>query len=663
MSLKAFRAQHPEYNDVSDRDLADALYKKHYADVPRAEFDKRMGMAPARPAEPKAPAKGRGSMADPYRVGTRYKVGSPEYQREVAKIPLGSYFSDPQGNLRQRINPGAGQPIRKRNVERVSGWEREVTGGVANINRGLLIGDEGSAVLGTIGNVLSGKVGPTTKNPLSIVNGLGNSFNNELAKQRSYEDDFDKRRPWLAAGLQTTGMIPTLFVPGGAPAQATTRTGVVVNTAGNAALQAGASGLLDRGTYQERAGQGSVNALVGGVGGAVVGRVIAPKTVKPPAMSGGAKPQNVLRDAGVSLTPGQRMGGFAKNAEDLAMRAPIIGPAISGARNRGVESLNRSVALQAVAPVGKGIPKTVKPGYDTVRYVDEVLGNAYDDAFDMVPTVALDAQLSDDLTKIAERSVDLPESMGGTFERIIKDRLTRLGKAGLSGRDVKQVASEIGDLAAEYRAKGENTMADMLDDVRQSLGGLVGRNNPEAGALIAKADEGWGIYKMLNSAAGKADARGGVYTPGQLTTAVRAGARRQGVNMAGKGEGRLQDLSSAAQQVMPDGFGNPGTANVLGLGALGVGVITEPTTAITAATGLGAAATPYFLMGRKILEELPVSASADDLAVAQQRLAELASRDPQVRALQQELAARLGRATGAGVGSANQRPSAATATQ
>ncbi len=607
-----------------------------------------------------APKKGKGSETDPFRVGTRYKVGSPEYQREVAKIPLGSYFSDPQGNLRQRINPGAGQPIRKRNVERVSKGEREATGALANLNRGLLIGDEGSAVLGTIGNVLSGKVGPTTKNPLSIVNGLGNSFGNELAKQRSYEDDYDSRRPWAGAVAQTTGMIPTLFVPGGAPAQATTRTGVVVNTAGNAALQAGASGLLDRGSYQERAGQGSVNALVGGVSGAVLGRALAPKPVKPPVA---ARPQNVLRDAGVSLTPGQQMGGFAKNVEDLAMRAPILGPAISGARDRGVESLNRSVALQALAPVGKGIPKTVKPGYDTVRYVDEALGSAYDEAFDMVPTVALDAQLGDDLATIAQRRVDLPESMGGTFERIINDRLTRLGKPGLSGRDVKQVASEIGDLAAEYRAKGETTMADMLGDVRQSLGGLVGRNNPEAGALVAKADEGWGIYKMLNSAAGKADARGGVYTPGQLTTAVRTGARRQGVNMAGKGEGRLQDLSSAAQQVMPDGFGNPGTANALGLGALGVGVITEPTTAITAATGLGAAATPYFLMGRKILEELPVNASADDLARAQQRLAELASRDPQVAALQREIAARLGRATGAGVGSANQRPTAATATQ
>jgi hypothetical protein len=609
---------------------------------------------------PAAPTKGRGSQADPFRVGTRFKIGSPEYKREVAKVPTGAFYEDPQGNLRQKENASGGNPIRKRQVERVGKAEREATGSLANLNRGLLIGDEGSALMGTLGNVLAGKVRPTTDNPLSVFNGLANSYGNELGKQRAYEDDFDKRRPWAGAVAQTTGMVPTLFVPGGAPAQATTRTGAVINTAGNAALQAGVAGVADRGTWRERTGQGAVNAAIGGVGGAIVGNALAPRAPKP---ASAATPQTILRDAGVSLTPGQRMGGIAKNTEDLAMRAPILGPAIAGARNRGVESLNRSVALQAVAPIGKGIPKSVKPGYDTVRYVDDALSNAYDDAFDMVSGVRLDTQLRDDLAQIATRRVDLPESMGGTFERIINDRLQRLAKPDLTGRDIKHISSEMGNLAAEYRAKGENTMADMLGDVRQSLGGLVARNSPEAGALIAKADEGWGIYKMLNSAAGKADARGGVYTPGQLTTAVRSGARRQGVNMAGKGEGRLQDLSSAAQQVMPDGFGNPGTANALGVGALGVGVITEPTTAITAATGLGAAATPYFLMGRKILEELPINASADDLARAQQELARLASRDPKIIGLQRELASRVARTAGATAAQSNQPASAATATQ
>ncbi len=246
-------------------------------DGPWSDFQPARG----RPAA-KAPAKGRGSEADPYRVGTRYKVGSPEYQREVSKVPLGSYFEDPQGNLRQRMNPGAGQPIRKRNVERVGKAEREATGAAANLNRGLLIGDEGSALMGTLGNVLMGKVGPTNSNPLSVFNGIGNTFGNELKKQRDYEDDFDKRRPWTAAAVQTTGMAPTLLVPGGAPAQAATRGGAVAGAAGSAALYAGTAGLADRGTWEERTQAGTRNALIAApIGGALAGLgTRAPKAPK-----------------------------------------------------------------------------------------------------------------------------------------------------------------------------------------------------------------------------------------------------------------------------------------------------------------------------------------------------------------------------------------------
>lgn len=44
--LADFRAQHPEYNDMSDTALADALYRKFYSDMPREQFDQRMGVAP-----------------------------------------------------------------------------------------------------------------------------------------------------------------------------------------------------------------------------------------------------------------------------------------------------------------------------------------------------------------------------------------------------------------------------------------------------------------------------------------------------------------------------------------------------------------------------------------------------------------------------------------
>jgi hypothetical protein len=44
--LAKFRLQYPQYNDLSDAALADALYRKFYSDMPRVEFDKRVGLAP-----------------------------------------------------------------------------------------------------------------------------------------------------------------------------------------------------------------------------------------------------------------------------------------------------------------------------------------------------------------------------------------------------------------------------------------------------------------------------------------------------------------------------------------------------------------------------------------------------------------------------------------
>ncbi len=44
-SLADVRAKYPEYGYLSDGELADAMHKKFYADMPRAEFDKRIGVS------------------------------------------------------------------------------------------------------------------------------------------------------------------------------------------------------------------------------------------------------------------------------------------------------------------------------------------------------------------------------------------------------------------------------------------------------------------------------------------------------------------------------------------------------------------------------------------------------------------------------------------
>lgn len=43
--LENFRAQYPAYNDLSDAEVADNLYKRYYSDIPRKEFNERLGFS------------------------------------------------------------------------------------------------------------------------------------------------------------------------------------------------------------------------------------------------------------------------------------------------------------------------------------------------------------------------------------------------------------------------------------------------------------------------------------------------------------------------------------------------------------------------------------------------------------------------------------------
>lgn len=543
--------------------------------------------------------------------------------------------------------PKAAKPPKK-----VRGMVGEITGAMANVNRGLLIGDEMAAAIGAGADLVAGKY-DRPRIPGGMVIAAKEAFDNRMREQRATEDDFSARRPKAAALARGVGMAPTVFVPGGS-VQATSRLGMAGQMALSGAAQGAASGILDRGTMQDRIRAGQVGAAVGGATGGVLGGALGGKRVPKPVK---AKPQGdveLLRSIGVEPTPGQASGGLVKNVEDLAMRAPILGPAISGARSRVNDQLNRAVALRALQPIGEKLPKGVEPGFGMVQYVDEAIGKVYDDATALVERAAPDQQFGDELAAIAQRSAELPESQKGVFERIMRDRLTRLG-SGASGRQIKAIHEELGDLQAAYSkgGGGDAVLGSMIGDVRRSLMGLVGRADPRAGEMIAKADRAWVDYSILNDAAAAASAKGGVFTPSQLNTQARSAAKRLGPNMAGKGAGSLQDVAAAASRTLPDQFGSPGTANALALGAGGVGLVTEPVTTATMGVGLTVASAPYWAMGRKVIEELPASPSRSQAEAAMRQIDDLIARDPSLEPLKRELMLRLTRYSGSAGATAN----------
>ena len=51
-TLTEIRNQYPQYADMPDDVLANALYKKFYSDIPRAEFDSKIGLKPVQAQSP-----------------------------------------------------------------------------------------------------------------------------------------------------------------------------------------------------------------------------------------------------------------------------------------------------------------------------------------------------------------------------------------------------------------------------------------------------------------------------------------------------------------------------------------------------------------------------------------------------------------------------------
>lgn len=521
-----------------------------------------------------------------------------------------------------------------------------VTGFMANANRGLGIGDELAAAGKTARDVVTGR---------APVQEVGNAFARNMREQRQIEDSYRADHPNIAALGQGTGMAVQSLAPMGQTANAFAQAPRALNMARGAvtagAAAAGAA-LVDRGTGAERlkaASDAARNPLVLGLGAA--GGALAPAARRAPkSVSQPKTDAAILADIGVTTTIPQRMGRGIKATEDLVARAPIIGITKAGLQDRQLEQLNRGIGLRALQPVGLGIPKEIKPGFEMVEYVDDKLGGVYEKAAALAPRVDVGAGLTQDMARIAGRKVDLADSEARLFDSAIQDRMNRLSNGVPSGKMVKEIQSELGVLQAEAARKGQTTLSSMFGDARKALMDAIGRSSPQAGALIKRADKGWAIYSVMNDAAAAASNRGGVFLPGQLNTQARASAKAFGSNMAGKGKGTLQDIATAASRLLPDSYGNPGTANAVGLGALGMHTVANPVSGVATAAGLTAAATPYFLMGRKIIEQLPENASQSQLQAAARELARLATKDPAVSALRSRVAARL--SVGAGVAGA-----------
>lgn len=327
----------------------------------------------------------------------------------------------------------------------------EVTGFMANVNRGLGIGDEVAAGFSTAQGLLTGRHRFGADQPGNVVTNnlrmVRDAYQNELAGQRKHEDDFAAERPLTAALARGTGGALTLAAPAGPGAQAFATGGRAVNAlrgATVAGLTGAAYAAADRGTLEERAGAAAQTArdpltlTLGAVGGSLA----TPRARKAPPVKQGA-PATVerLQQRRKDAYDDVEASGFRFTTDDINALANTIEAEV---RTRGGPKGAKAFP-DADAMVARLRALAAEPGGPTIPQLDLLRRDIYDV---LVAPEGKEAFLG----KIMRRNIDeMTQAVDAPFIQDARSANIRYEKASALADRVRSA-----ELAAGRANSGEN---------------------------------------------------------------------------------------------------------------------------------------------------------------------------------------------------------------
>ena len=405
------------------------------------------------------------------------------------------------------------------------------------------------------------------------------------------------------AGLKALGAIP--------------KVGAAASWAGNAlstprtALQAAAGGAgYGAATSEDRATSG----LAGGAGGLL--GYAAPKAVgsliKPQLQKGA----DALKAAGVTMTPGELLGGWVQRIEDGATSIPFAGDFIRNAKRMSVKSFNRALVSDALRQVGGTLDDAIPTGREAVAFADDVLSKQYDSVLSQM-NVAEDAALAADLSKIKGMVQQLPAKERGYVGRAFSEQYDQAfnnpTKTAL-GKTFKELVSSLRGKEKTLRNSSDAYQKEAglaLGEIRRSLMAAAKRQNPDLGEQLARTDRGYAMLSRIKAASAAPGAQDGVFTPAMLLREIK---REAGTNRFAKGEGFGQSFVEGAKGVLPATVPDSGTPlrAMVGGGTLAAagGASMASSAAMPALGGLLGVAGLYTQPSQRLLQSLIASRPA-----------------------------------------------------
>lgn len=400
-----------------------------------------------------------------------------------------------------------------------------------------------------------------------------------------------------------------------------------------AALTGGTQGgLYGAGEMNDNRLAGGLTGLVaGGLGGAGGAGLVSGGTKLIGGTSNAAK--RYLAERGVTLTPGQSMGGLMRWVEDR-----VGGKALTDA-----EGVNRAAFNEALSPIGattqnignKGVEEALQAGQQGYRTALDPVSLQLNPAD--INTVR--GGFNSAKTTLGGNAHDLTTGMDYTVASGI-DPILAKAESGqpLDGNDVQNLLrisgrnqQQYGKLATEGKLGEPYPLAQPVSDAFGNANDVVrtalSEQFPESLTNLQKADKAWRNIKTIQDAVnrarngGQTEARG-VFGLGQLTDASAANAKKYGATH-GTTKQPLYDFLDNAGQILPNYQPNSGTAmrslvQNAGLAALGLGANEAENRDLIGGNTAGAImalSALYSTPGRKALTKVFANSSNGRLSV------------------------------------------------
>ena len=228
-------------------------------------------------------------------------------------------------------------------------------------------------------------------------------------------------------------------------------------------------------------------------------------------------------------------------------------------------------------------------GAPGIADVSDRLSAAYDALLPKV-TLKVDNQLIDDIVNaVTDAKLSMASDVAKALDRTVDAKvIERLASGNLSGKQLKILQNDIGDIASKYRvgSASEQMAGSALGNIQSAIRQALARSNPQFAAELKAIDTGYANYARLRRAGGAAGGDLDGFTPAQLRAAVKAEDRSLGKGDTARGRALMQDLAMDARDVMGNNLPNSGTADrAILTGGLATGALFEPMTAALIASG------------------------------------------------------------------------------